>query len=119
LVHGGAVDLVLSGQTSRELVTDEVGKRPGLLCVPLLSSGLHSNLRVGNVTKARQHTVLFLNVLVTDLQNWSHLDAYLIQKVSQVATPISYPRSTSVDAPSQPRLPPVEIMNRHAGSKYS
>jgi hypothetical protein len=41
----------LSAQTSRELVTDEVGKRPGLLCVPLSSSGLHSNLRVGNVTK--------------------------------------------------------------------
>lgn len=44
---------------------------------------------------------------------------YLVHNVVQVPTPTSYPRSTSVDAPSQPRLPPVEIMNRHAGSKYS
>jgi hypothetical protein len=32
-------------------------------------------------------------------------------------TPISYPRSTSVELPSQPLLPPVEIMKRHAGSR--
>jgi hypothetical protein len=43
----------ISAQTSRELVIDEFGKQLGLPCVPLSSSGLHSNLRVGNVTKGR------------------------------------------------------------------
>jgi hypothetical protein len=33
--------------------------------------------------------------------------------------PISYPSMTSVEAPSHPRLPPVDIMNEQVGSRYS
>jgi hypothetical protein len=54
LVRGGAVDFALGAQMSRELVTDEVGESgQAYPASPLSSSGLHSNLRVGNVTKGR------------------------------------------------------------------
>ena len=82
MVCGSVVDFVLSAQTFRELVTDEVGKYLDLPCVPLSSQWTPQQPSHRESHKVPQHTALLLSVLATDLENRPRLDAYFVQMAS-------------------------------------